>query len=158
MASRAAAALLPRAPPAAQCSAWLRARASPLPKFCAARISTALPRATSRYMSVQPRGIALHGRRWARAASSEASPHAQDEAAARKFLMDDLGYRAALADAVIASLKAPGSGVGGGRVEAMLRSMAGRWEMGVDVGLTSLVSAVELELAAREGKALVKFK
>lgn len=110
MASRAAAALLPRAPPAAQCSAWLRARASPLPKFCAARISTALPRATSRYMSVQPRGIALHGRRWARAASSEASPHAQDEAAARKFLMDDLGYRAALADAVIASLKAPGSG------------------------------------------------
>jgi len=35
-----------------------------------------------------------------------------------------------------------GAGVGRGKVEAMLRSMAGRWEMGVDVGLQSLVNAV----------------
>ena len=78
----------------------------------------------------------------ARAASAQPSAHAKDEEAARKFLVDDLGHRAALADAVIASLKAPGSGIPAGMLEKMLRSLAGQWEIGVDAGLNSLINAV----------------
>jgi len=80
----------------------------------------------------------------------------EDEEAAVAF-MAEIGYRKAVAEGVVRALKQPGSGVPRGGVLTMVKSMAGRWEVGIDAGLEALARAVEVEVAEHEGKEKVRF-
>ncbi len=82
---------------------------------------------------------------------------ADGDAEAAVAFMVEIGYREAVADGLVRALRQPGSGVPRGGVLAMVKSMAGRWEVGLDAGLEALARAVEVEVAEHEGKGKVKF-
>lgn len=66
-----------------------------------------------------------------------------------------MGHESDVADGVIAALRE--SGLGGEPLLSAIRGMAGRWEVGEDEGLEDLAGSVRQQLAARRGKASVKF-
>jgi len=71
------------------------------------------------------------------------------EAKAKNFIVQ-IGYEPKLAQGVIDALVQ--SGVTGTALLPMVRTMAGRWEVGEDAGLEALVDAVRLNLARTEGR------
>ena len=92
------------------------------------------------------------------APSQQALDPAADRATAAAFIVER-GYEPVLADAIVAALSKPewGAAAAGG-INALATRLAGRWEVGEDAGLHSLAKAVERELAATTGKAVVRFK
>lgn len=73
---------------------------------------------------------------------------------AMRFLKE-IGYEDDVSDGIVRALK--GSGIPDSSLAVMVRSMAGRWEVGHDAGLQDLARAVEVELAQTRGKVVVKF-
>ena len=67
------------------------------------------------------------------------------------------GYPPEVARGVVEALMAPGSGITAGTVLAMVRRMAGRYEIGEDAGLEAMAKAVEQEIARTAGRAAVAF-
>lgn len=87
--------------------------------------------------------------------AAAARPDADREAAAA--FVAERGHSPEVADAVVAALAAPGSGLPPGQLLAMVRHLAGRWEVGQDAGLQALVLSVKQEMARDAGKRLVRF-
>eukprot|EP00239_Pterosperma_sp_CCMP1384_P010188 CAMPEP_0197864076 /NCGR_PEP_ID=MMETSP1438-20131217/42009_1 /TAXON_ID=1461541 /ORGANISM="Pterosperma sp., Strain CCMP1384" /LENGTH=283 /DNA_ID=CAMNT_0043482183 /DNA_START=381 /DNA_END=1232 /DNA_ORIENTATION=+ len=69
--------------------------------------------------------------------------------------IQDRGYSREVAEGIVATLKAPGSGCAPSEVLSMVKLLAGRWEVGEDAGLAALALAVQNQRAQLEGKALV---
>jgi ferredoxin len=69
--------------------------------------------------------------------------------------LQEIGYSNDVSDGIVRALK--GSGIPDSSLAGMIRSMAGRWEVGHDAGLQDLARAVEVELAQTRGKVAVKF-
>ncbi len=81
-------------------------------------------------------------------------PSLDPEAKAMTFLVGTLGHDKDVAEGVLDALKQ--SGVSGGpALLAMVRSLAGRWEVDEDAGLEALVESVTVELARSKGKKTV---
>jgi len=81
-------------------------------------------------------------------------PSLDPEAKAMTFLVGTLGHEKDVAKGVLDALKQ--SGVSGGpALLAMVRSLAGRWEVDEDAGLEALVESVTVELARSKGKKTV---
>ena len=81
-------------------------------------------------------------------------PSQDPEAKAMTFLVGTLGHDKDVAKGVLDALKQ--SGVSGGpALLAMVRSLAGRWEVDEDAGLEALVESVTVELARSKGKKTV---
>lgn len=81
-------------------------------------------------------------------------PSLDPEAKAMTFLVGTLGHDKDVAKGVLDALKQ--SGVSGGpALLAMVRSLAGRWEVDEDAGLEALVESVTVELARSKGKKTV---
>eukprot|EP00960_Hanusia_phi_P038403 753411-Hanusia_phi.AAC.3 len=74
-----------------------------------------------------------------------------EEDQAREFLAM-LKYEPRISQGIIATVKSSGA-----NLMETIRSLAGRWEVGEDGGLVALAKAVEVEMATKEGKKLVKF-
>ena len=68
---------------------------------------------------------------------------------AKNFVIQ-IGHSPQIAQGVIDALKQ--SGMSGTSLLSMIRSMAGRWEVGEDAGLEALVESVKLQLAREQGK------
>lgn len=79
-----------------------------------------------------------------------------DNEKARSFIVE-CGYSPEIAEGVVKALSNPTSGIPPGMVFAIVKSMAGRWEVGEDAGLVALCKSVEQELALTAGKKLIKF-
>lgn len=75
---------------------------------------------------------------------------------ARAFV-EARGYSPEVAEGIVDALMASGTGITAGTVLSMVKSMAGRWEVGEDNGLIAMAKAVEQELALTQGKKVVKF-
>ena len=87
---------------------------------------------------------------------TESDPSSDPESKAMTFLVATLGHEEDVARGVLDALKQ--SGVSGGpALLAMVRSLAGRWEVDEDAGLESLVESVRVELARSTGKTTVGF-
>lgn len=85
------------------------------------------------------------------ARSSQSESDADDPIVkARNFIMQRLMYDQDIADGVIDALKQ--SGLSGTSLLSMVRTLAGRWEVGEDNGLEALVDSVKLQLARHEGR------
>ena len=85
------------------------------------------------------------------------APAAEEEdgpTPALRFLKE-IGYADDVSDGIVRALK--GSGIPDSSLAGMIRSMAGRWEVGHDAGLQDLARAVEVDLAQTRGKVAVKF-
>lgn len=82
------------------------------------------------------------------ARTSESEP--DSPALKAKNFVIQIGHDPKVAQGVIDALAE--SGVSGTGLLSMVRSMAGRWEVGEDAGLESLVEAVKLNLARTEGR------
>lgn len=67
-----------------------------------------------------------------------------------------LGHEPKIADAVVKALAQ--SGISGSQALQMVKTLAGRPEVGEDAGLDDLIASVRQELAQSEGKTLVKFQ
>lgn len=67
------------------------------------------------------------------------------------------GYSSDIASGIIKALSAPSSGIPPGMLETMVKSLAGRWEVGEDAGLEALAKSVEQELARSSGRKTVRF-
>ena len=81
-------------------------------------------------------------------------PSLDPEAKAMTFLVGTLGHEKDVAKGVLDALKQ--SGISGGpALLAMVRSLAGRWEVDEDAGLEALVESVTVELARSKGKKTV---
>ena len=65
-----------------------------------------------------------------------------------------VGYDEKIAKGVVDALKS--SGLSGEALLSMVRTMAGRWEVGEDEGLEALVASVQIELAQSEGKDIIQ--
>lgn len=90
-------------------------------------------------------------RRFAR--SSESTPEGPEEKA--KSFLRMVGYEDEyVVNGVVDALKQ--SGMSGEALLAMVRSMAGRWEVGEDDGLEALVVSIQKNLAQTQGKELVQ--
>ena len=71
------------------------------------------------------------------------------EAKARNLVIQ-IGHDKDVAEGVVKALKQ--SGMSGTSLLSMVRSMAGRWEVGEDAGLEALVESVKLQMAREQGK------
>lgn len=92
------------------------------------------------------------------AAPAQAPPDAKADREQAIAFVCERGHEPATAAAVIAQLAKPEWGASGaGGLLALSQRLAGRWEVGEDAGLASLVAAVERELATTAGKASVQF-
>jgi len=69
--------------------------------------------------------------------------------------MVSLHYDEKLARAIVKSLEH--SGTTGEELLSVIRTLAGRWEVGVDNGLADLAMVVRAQMARTEGKKMVKF-
>ena len=108
--------------------------------------------------STLPQGYSQPQRRTMMARSSvhagSEDPSQDPEAKAMTFLVGTLGHDQDVAKGVLDALKQ--SGVSGGpALLAMVRSLAGRWEVDEDAGLEALVESVTVELARSKGKKTV---
>lgn len=87
------------------------------------------------------------------ARSSESTPEGPEEKA--KSFLRMVGYEdESVVNGVVEALKQ--SGMSGEALLAMVRSMAGRWEVGEDEGLEALVASVQQSLAQTQGRELVQ--
>jgi len=85
-------------------------------------------------------------------ARSSVTPE-EPEDKAKSFVMM-VGYDENIANGVVKALKQ--AGVSGEALLSMVRSMAGRWEVGEDEGLEALVGSVEQTIAQSEGREIIK--
>lgn len=76
------------------------------------------------------------------------------EASSLSFLKE-IGYEDDVSVGIIKALRT--SGMPSSALPGMVRSMAGRWEVGHDAGLLDLARAVEVDLAQTRGKQVVRF-
>jgi len=102
------------------------------------------------YQQMQTRGMMM-----ART-SSDVNPSENPEAKAMTFLISTMGYDERISKGVVDALKQSGVSDGAALL-SMVRSLAGRWEVGEDAGLEALVESVTVELARNEEKQLIKF-
>ena len=86
------------------------------------------------------------------ARSSRSSEETAEEKAINFVKM--VGYDDRIAKGVVDALKS--SGLSGEALLSMIRTMAGRWEVGEDEGLEALVASVQIELAQSEGKDIIQ--
>ena len=92
------------------------------------------------------------------AAAMQPLDPAADRLQAITFVQARSGQATATAAAVVDALAKPEWGASGaGGLLALATRLAGRWEVGEDAGLASLVAAVERDLATRAGRELVRF-
>mmetsp|Transcript_21451 Transcript_21451/g.34605 ORF Transcript_21451/g.34605 Transcript_21451/m.34605 type:complete len:279 (+) Transcript_21451:125-961(+) len=98
-----------------------------------------------------PREYNLHGRNFSRSSFQGVSTP-DDKAIA--FVVS-IGHERNVAEGVVKALKS--SGISGESLLSMVRTMAGRWEVGEDAGLETLIASVREELARSEGKKEIKF-
>lgn len=74
-----------------------------------------------------------------------------------KQFVEEQGYSREVACGIVDALLEPSTGVTEGTILAIVQSMAGAPEIGVDNGLESMAKAIEQELAHVQGKKLVTF-
>lgn len=150
--------------------AWLQRGLPVLPR--ASRLPSlpslfSLPASGSRALRVPGNAVILRSRRCNRKrlplfqflavrAQSIDPARNEDVELAKKFMLE-LGYKEDVVEGVIGELLKPSSGVLRGGLETMVRTMAGRWEIGIDAGLAALAKAVEVELMEARGKKVVTF-
>jgi len=82
--------------------------------------------------------------------SSQSESDNNDPVVKAKNFLIRLNYSPDIADGVIDALKQ--SGMSGTSLLSMVRSLAGRWEVGEDNGLEDLVDSVKLQLARKQGR------
>lgn len=88
--------------------------------------------------------------------ASSSGPRLDERQRAVDFCLN-AGYEPAIAEGIVDTLLAPGSGITKSAVYGMVQAMGGRMEVDEDNGLDAMAKAIENELARTAGKALINF-